>query len=146
MSTIFASPEDAEEAFYDAIGRADLDTLMSVWSEDDEIVCIHPTGQRLSGHAAIRESWRVIFYNNSRFRVHVRHRTHWKGVLHVVHTVIETLYLGDDATPHGPMLSTNIYQRGANGWRLILRHTSAGAETQETEDDPLQDSSIRTIH
>ena len=56
MSTIYTTTEDAEEAFYDAIGRGDLDALMAIWSEDEEIVCIHPTGQRMDGHAAIRES------------------------------------------------------------------------------------------
>ena len=146
MSAIYTTPEDAEEAFYDAIGRADIDALMGVWSEDDEIVCIHPTGQRLSGHAAIRESWRSIFSSNPRFRVHIKHSTRWKGVLHAVHSVVETLYLGDDATPHGPMLSTNVYQRGANGWRLLARHTSAGAEMSSEETDAASDPATRTLH
>lgn len=146
MNTIFTSPDDAEEAFYDAIGRADIEALMSVWSEDEDIVCIHPTGQRLSGHAAVRESWRSIFSNNSRFRVHIKHCTRWKGVLHAVHSVIETLYLGDDGTPHGPMLSTNVYQRGANGWRLLSRHTSAGAEPTPTDGNEADDSPSRTLH
>jgi hypothetical protein len=45
----FATPEDVETAFYEAIARADLVALMSVWADDEEIVCIHPTGQRLTG-------------------------------------------------------------------------------------------------
>ena len=49
-----------------------LDALMAIWSEDEEIVCIHPTGQRMDGHAAIRESWRSIFESNPRFSVHIR--------------------------------------------------------------------------
>ena len=52
MNALFTTAEEAEAAFYDAIGRADLDALMSVWSDDEDIVCIHPTGQRLSGAAA----------------------------------------------------------------------------------------------
>lgn len=147
MSTaIFTSPDDAEEAFYDAISRADLDALMGVWSEDEDIVCIHPTGQRLVGHPSIRESWRSVFDNNQRFRVHLKHSMRWKGVLHAVHSVVEILYLGDDATPHGPMLSTNVYQRGANGWRLLMRHTSAG--TEDTAEDGSEGAShtSHTLH
>ena len=30
MSTLYTTPEDAEDAFYDAISRADLDALMNV--------------------------------------------------------------------------------------------------------------------
>jgi len=128
MTVMFTSAEDAEDAFYEAVGRADLEALMSVWADDDEIVCIHPTGQRLTGPAAIRESWRAIFANNPRLSVRVNPSVRWKGVMLDVHSVVETLYLGDEPTPHGPMLSTNVFQRGPNGWRLLSRHTSAAAD------------------
>ena len=72
MSVIFTSAEEAEEAFYDAIGRADLDALMNVWADDEEIVCIHPTGQCLTGPLAIRESWQGILANNPHLTVRIR--------------------------------------------------------------------------
>lgn len=133
MSPIFTTAEDAEEAFYDAIGRGNLDGLMATWSDDEEIVCIHPTGQRMEGHAAIRESWRSIFENNPRFSVHVRSKVRWDSALLSVHSVVETLFLEKEQTTHGPMLSTNVFIRGANGWRLLSRHTSAAAEAADNE-------------
>ena len=66
MIATFASPADVEAAFYDAIARADLRALMSVWADDEDIVCIRPTGQRLSGTVAIRDSWRGVFASNAR--------------------------------------------------------------------------------
>ena len=142
MTVIFTSPEDAEEAFYEAIGRADLDALMSVWTEDEEIVCIHPTGQRLIGAQAIRESWRAIFAGNQRLSVHLRRNVQWKGGLLAVHSVTETLYIGDEPTPHGPMLSTNVFQRGADGWRLLSHHTSAAGDGEAEHGD----AQPRTLH
>ena len=56
----------------EAIGRGDLDAIMEVWADDEEIVCIHPTGQRLSGASAIRESWQTIFSSNTSLTVHVK--------------------------------------------------------------------------
>ena len=145
MSGILTTPDDAEEAFYDAIARADLDALMNLWAEDEEIICIHPGGQPLSGHHAIRESWQQIFASNPRFRVHVRRSVRWKGVLLAVHSVVESLYLGDDSTPHGPVLSTHVFQRGAKGWRLLSRHSSICADTPEGgKNDP--DRQTRTLH
>ena len=47
LTTLHATPEAVEQAFYDALEAGDVDALMSVWSEDDEIICIHPGGQRL---------------------------------------------------------------------------------------------------
>jgi ketosteroid isomerase-like protein len=57
----YASPDDVEHAFYDAISHGDADLLMLVWAEDEETVCVHPTGVRLLGEVPIRESWRSIF-------------------------------------------------------------------------------------
>ncbi len=127
MSIIFTSAEAAEEAFYEAISRADLDALMNVWADDDEIVCIHPTGQCLIGALAIRGSWQVIFANNPRLKVHIKRNVCWGGVLLAVHSVVETIFLGNEPTAHGPMLSTNVFQRGANGWRLLSHHTTTAA-------------------
>jgi ketosteroid isomerase-like protein len=143
MTVIFASAEDVENAFYEAIARADLDALMSVWADDEEIVCIHPTGQRLLGAAIIRENWRAIFANNPRLTVRITHSVRWSGMLLSVHNVIETLYLGDEPTPHGPMLATNVYQRGASGWRLLSHHASTATDTLATE---IGDSTPRTLH
>jgi ketosteroid isomerase-like protein len=131
----FTSAEDAEEAFYDAIGRADLDALMNVWADDEEIVCIHPTGQRLTGPVAIRESWRAIFANNPPLTVRIRTSVSWKSLMLDVHNVVETLYLGDEPTAHGPLLATNVFQRGANGWRLLAHHVSAAADGDAPDAD-----------
>src|SRR6185369_12018763 len=46
---IFPTAQDAENAFYEALERADLEAMMAIWSEDEEIVCVHPAGQRLAG-------------------------------------------------------------------------------------------------
>ncbi len=143
MTAIFATAEDAENAFYDAIARADLDALMAVWADDEEIVCIHPTGQRLQGAAAIRESWRGIFAGNPRFTVRVAHSVRWSGMLLAVHSVVETLYLGDETTPQGPLLATNVLQRGASGWRLLAHHASAAGEGGH---DETGDGTPRTLH
>ena len=128
MNVIFTSAEDAEEAFYDAIGRGDIEALMIVWADEDENVCIHPTGQRLTGPLSFRECWHSIFENYPRLTVRVTHSLRWKGAMLDVHSVVETLYLGDESAPHGPMLSTNVFQRGPTGWRLLAHHTSAAAD------------------
>ncbi|NBU89623.1 MAG: DUF4440 domain-containing protein, partial [Betaproteobacteria bacterium] len=51
-----SSPEDIEQQFYEALQQGDIERLMAVWADDDEIVCVHPGGPRVIGHAAIRAS------------------------------------------------------------------------------------------
>lgn len=123
----FATPEYAEHAFYGAIGRGDLGGLMSVWSDEEDVVCIHPTGQKLHGLKDIREGWLNVLTQGLRVTPLVLHR--WQTSVTAVYLVQETLYLGDDQTPHGPLLVTHVYIRGANGWRMVLHHAGVGAET-----------------
>ena len=53
----FPTAQDAENAFYEALERCDLEGMMAVWAEDEDIVCVHPGGPRLTGHDQIREAF-----------------------------------------------------------------------------------------
>ena len=46
---LFPTPDDAEAAFYDAFERGDLAAMMVVWAEGEDVVCVHPSGPRLTG-------------------------------------------------------------------------------------------------
>jgi ketosteroid isomerase-like protein len=118
------SADSVEEAFYEAIRRADLARMMTLWSSDDEVICIHPDGDRLAGLDAIRASWEAIF---SRGGVDVRAvetMTHTTGVI-AVHNLVEHIAVS------GPLgrramacLVTNVYVQTASGWRMVLHHGS----------------------
>jgi ketosteroid isomerase-like protein len=97
-----ASPEDLEQAFYDALSQGDADLLMQFWAEDEETLCVHPTGVRLTGIPAIRESWQGIFAN-ARLRVEAEQMAHWQGSMLAIHHLTEVLFVGDDPSPHGPL-------------------------------------------
>ena len=121
---IFPTPQDAEAAFYDAVERADLETLMSVWAEDEEIVCIHPGGPRHMGYAAVREAWGRIFEGGPRLRVRVSGATTVHTPFTAIHTVIQHISVRDDEAKRAPVIATNVFVRGALGWRLVLHHAS----------------------
>ena len=42
--SMFTTALDIEAAFYDALSRADAQALMTLWADDEEIVCVHPGG------------------------------------------------------------------------------------------------------
>ncbi len=62
---LFATPDEAESAFYDAFERANVSAMMAVWAESDDVVCVHPQGPRLVGFEAVRESWMQIFASSA---------------------------------------------------------------------------------
>ena len=55
-----ASPEEIEHQFYEALQRGDIEQLMAVWSDDDDISCVHPGGPRMVGPNAIRAAFEGI--------------------------------------------------------------------------------------
>ena len=137
----FASPESLEQAFYDAVTKGDADLLMQLWAEDEETLCVHPTGVRLVGIAPIRESWRSIF-SSTRLRVDAQPIAHWQGSVLAIHHLTETLFVADDPNPHGPLHVTHVYERGAHGWRLVSRHASAADDGHQA----MADAIPHTIH
>jgi uncharacterized protein (TIGR02246 family) len=124
---VSGSPDEIEALFYEALQRADLERLMSVWADDDEVVCVHPGGPRLVGTAAIRASFEAIFANG---RIPVRpeqvHRLQWMGG--ALHHLVERI----DVPAEGGgvqtawVIASNVYVKTAQGWRLAAHHASPG--------------------
>ena len=139
--TNFAAPEDVELAFYEAVQKGDADLLILVWAEDEETLCVHPTGVRLLGLVPIRESWRSIFAN-AKIRVQAESIAHWQGSVLAIHHLTEVLFVGDDPSPHGPLHVTQVYARGAHGWRLVSRHASAADDGHQA----MAEAVPRTLH
>jgi len=138
---LFATPEDVEQAFYEALANGDAERMGALWAEEEDTLCVHPTGVRLAGLAAIRDSWRVIF-KGARLRVRVATVSRWPGSLLAIHHLTETLFIGDDPSPRGPLHVTHVYARGAHGWRLVCRHASAADNGQQA----MADAAPRTLH
>ena len=125
MSTkIFPTAQDAQNAFYEALEGCDLEAMMTVWSEDEEIVCVHPVGQRLAGQAQVREVWRQMFAGGPNMRVHITQQVVIAGVMIEVHSVHENITVTGEQRPRPPMVATNVYLRTAAGWRMIVHHAS----------------------
>lgn len=125
MSTrIFPTAQDAENAFYEALERNDLDLMMAVWAEDEDIVCVHPTGPRLAGQEQVRDSWRRIFASGQRLRFQVAQQVTLAGMMVVVHSVHEIITVAGEKRPRPAVVATNVYLRTAAGWRMIVHHTS----------------------
>ena len=121
---IFPTAQDAENAFYQALERADLEGMMAVWSEDEEIVCVHPAGQRLAGQQQVREAWRQMFAGGAGMRVQVTQQVAVTGMMVAVHSVHENITVAGEQRARPPMVATNVYLRTAAGWRMIAHHAS----------------------
>lgn len=124
--------EDVEAAFYDALARADIETLMALWADDEEIVCIHPGAPRLVGHAAIRESWETIFESGG-LHIHPLQLHATQNLMMAVHNVVEELKRAGSDQQEMHILATNIYLKTPLGWRIVVHHASVAPGKARTE-------------
>ena len=125
-ATLGGTPDDVEQAFYEALNNADIDQLMACWAEEDDVVCIHPGGQRLIGHGAIRSAFEALFANGSlQIRPEQLHRI--DALASAVHHLVERVAV---LTPEGEqtawVTATNVYHKTPQGWRMVAHHASPG--------------------
>ena len=130
----YTSAQEAEQAFYEAFQRADLDAMMAVWAEDDEVYCVHPGGPRLTGLEKIRESFRQIFRSGVSMRFQLRGVQQLRGGLLAVHSVYEHITLVGERRPASAVVATNVYANVGGSWRIVAHHGSAVPDAEE----PLQ--------
>jgi uncharacterized protein (TIGR02246 family) len=126
-ATIGGTPDDVEQAFYDALNAGDIAQLMACWAEEDEIVCIHPGGQRLIGQGAIRSAFEALFAAGGiQARPERVHRI--DALASAVHHLVERVAV---PSPQGEqtawVTATNVYHKTAQGWRMVAHHASPGS-------------------
>ncbi|GAB4349535.1 MAG: nuclear transport factor 2 family protein [Gammaproteobacteria bacterium] len=121
---MYESADAAESAFYVAFERGDITAMMSVWADNDSIVCVHPLQRPLYGIEEVQRGWEQIFTGepSMEFRLTRLHEIVSEST--AVHIVEENILVGEDREPHAPVLVTNIYQKGPSGWRMVLHHAS----------------------
>lgn len=128
----FASSEDAEDAFYDAVQRGDANAVMQVWAEEDEIVCIHPNGPRLLGWNAVGNSW-VSILQHGGIEVTVTSKLCTISDALAIHNVVEEITVrGEHGREVVRCYATNVFVREPAGWQMVMHH-AAPAPDEDAE-------------
>jgi ketosteroid isomerase-like protein len=129
--SIYTTPLDASVAFYQAFEAKDIDAMMSTWADDEEIVCVHPGGQRLVGYDAVRSAWEQLFASEIRLVFRIDQGLTLETVGLAMQSVIEEIHLAD-GTPQGIAVATNVLMRTPSGWRLVCHHASPSPPPTES--------------
>jgi uncharacterized protein (TIGR02246 family) len=133
-ATVGGSADDIEASFYDALRKGDLEQLMACWADEDDIVCVHPGGPRIIGASAIRASFEAMFENGGAILVQPINVRKVETITSAMHNLIEQIEV---RTPQGVqsgfVMATNVYQRTAQGWRMVAHHASPGTRAEAAD-------------
>lgn len=142
--TIFSTPQEAEAAFYEALERADLEAMMQVWSDEEEVSCIHPDGPRLTGYEPVRENWSQIFNSGQRLQLQLSDQVIVSGIMYSIHSLHENILVlgGQGAGSRSLVVTTNVYLRAGGGWRMVLHHASRAPAPVMRRDLALDSSKV----
>ncbi len=134
-ATVGGTADAIEAQFYEALQTGDLEKLMACWADEDDIVCVHPGGPRLIGSASIRAAFEVLFEHGT-IAIQPVHVCKVESLTSAMHNVIERVALlaTDDGAQEAVVVATNVYQRTAQGWRMVAHHASPGTSAAGATD------------
>ncbi len=115
----------ANQAFYRAFEKKDIEAMSAVWSRGTGSLCIHPGRSVLRGWEATRSSWEQIFKNTSYLEIDLDIiSTEVSGNLAYVVLVENLLQVAGGRQVKAQSMATNIFERMGQKWYLVHHHGS----------------------
>jgi ketosteroid isomerase-like protein len=128
MSRNFDTPQDAEDAYYDALEEGDLEAVLHVWADSDEICCLLPMNPLAQGRTAVEDAFARMFARGQGIALSVKHLGWIDAGEIAIHLVEESPQQHPSgAPPPMAVYGTNIYRRDSGGWRLIVHQNAPAA-------------------
>jgi len=125
---LFASPEECEQAFYEALESADVDAVGDTWLDDDDVCCVHPGGARLVGYAAVRSSLAVLLSNGPVQIRTVSRKCFESPTVAVTNVIEEVVVVQGGARQLVHVIATNAFVKTPAGWKMVLHHAAAAPQ------------------
>lgn len=124
MPTPEAEVLAANEAFYAAFARRDVQAIEAMWSSRADIACVHPGWDALIGRREVLQSWRAILASPEAPDVLCG-----GAVVHVVGDA--AFVICNEVLPSAELCATNVFVREAGTWKLMHHHAGPVASRLE---------------
>src|SRR5262245_42838623 len=120
-----ADVEEANARFYRAFETLDIEEMDRVWVHAEHARCVHPGWPLLCGWETVRTSWQRIFENTGEMRFTLADvNVSVVGDLAWVTCTENILSEVNGRVAVTAILATNIFERDADGWRIVHHHAS----------------------
>lgn len=115
----------ANEAFYRAFEKKDMEAMSAIWSQGTGSRCIHPGRSVIRGWKDIRYSWEQIFKNTNYLEIDIKILTiEVRGAISYVIAIEKVLQVSGGRHMKAESIATNIFERMASSWYLVHHHGS----------------------
>jgi ketosteroid isomerase-like protein len=115
----------ANEAFYRAFEKKDMDAMSAIWSQGIGTLCIHPGRNALRGWKEIRASWESIFKNTNYIEIETEIITaDVRNEIAYVVLVEKVLQVSAGRRIQAESMATNVFELLGGKWYLIHHHGS----------------------
>lgn len=115
----------ANDAFYRAFEKKDIEAMSSLWSQGIATLCIHPGRNALRGWKEIRASWEVIFRNTQYLEIETDIiSTEIRNNIAYVILVENVLQISSGRKASAQSMATNIFEFMGGKWYLVHHHGS----------------------
>lgn len=121
----FDTPQDAEDAFYDALESGDADAMTRVWEASTDIACLLPMSPLIQGPEVL-DLWRSMFEQGAAFDIRVRHLGWIETGDMALHLIEERMGAANGRDPNADqaVYGSNLFRLGSDGWRLVAHQNS----------------------
>ncbi len=123
MSQTFDTPQDAEDALYDALEEGDIERVMQVWEPTDDIACLLPMQPLVRGRSAVRGAYEPLLAQGRKVAISVTH-VHWYESDQLAFHLVEERAETAQGRPPLAIYATNVYRRGPHGWKLLMHQNA----------------------
>lgn len=116
---------EINKSYYKAFENFDLETMSQIWSNSDDVVCIHPGWDILVGWEKVEDGWKKIFMEESvlKFTIRNPHIIILNG-LGIVSCIEEIFISSRDTISQTFIATTNLFKETNNGIKLFYHHSS----------------------
>lgn len=115
----------ANDAFYRAFEKKDLEAMSIVWSQGTGSLCIHPGRNALRGWRDIEFSWLQIFRNTKYLEIETEIiSVEIRDNIAYVILIEKLLQISGGRSVQAQSMATNIFEKMASKWYLVHHHGS----------------------
>ena len=128
LARLFQNADELVDAWREALAQRNVQGALDLWLDDDNITCVLPEGQRLSGHTSIRQGLERLLASRALFLEPIYCMSHTTLGTAIYDTTEAVHFEHDQVEAEFFLNITLVILQDSQGWRIAHLHASRSTE------------------